>query len=110
MINSQLTDSNVEYLDPIHECKLYQRDDIDHHFPSNTSLNVLHINIRSVAKNFDELKVFLSPQGVPISIIVISETWIDDGVGWHDSEMNNYDCFHSARHGRRGGGVTLLIE
>jgi len=41
------------------ECSSYKPHELDHTFRDNKSLNVFHINIRSLNKNADELKLYL---------------------------------------------------
>ena len=45
--------------------------------PAAASFSVLHLNIRSIKKNFENFKKFLSSLGFTFSIICFSETWLD---------------------------------
>ena len=47
-------------------------------FPSRppNSLFILHLNIRSLTKNFESVYEFLQPLSHPPEVICISETWI----------------------------------
>ena len=42
------------------------------------NISVLHINIRSINKNFENFKLFLSDRNFSFSIICFSETWLND--------------------------------
>ena len=41
-------------------------------------LSILHLNIRSIKKNFENFKFFLSSLSFDFSIICFSETWLDE--------------------------------
>lgn len=99
-----------QYFEQYSDCKLYKPYDLDGDFKDNLSMNILHINIRSINKNIDEFKLYLANLKMYFSIIVITETWMDNEDDWTDFEWNNYDCFHTIRAGRRGGGVTVLTD
>lgn len=43
--------------------------------PLNSLLNILHLKIRSINKNVDELFILLNILGSSIDIIILSETW-----------------------------------
>ena len=45
---------------------------------NTTSVSVLHLNIRSINKNFDNFQLFLSSLNYCFSIICFSETWCND--------------------------------
>ena len=56
------------------------------------------------AAGLDELKLWLTPQRVPLAILLethwpFSNTWSDD---WH--------CIHSGKGSSRSGGVAILIS
>ena len=55
-----------------HQNQNFLGDDKD----ENTS--VLHLNIRSVNKDFENFKMFLSNKNFSFSIICFSETWLND--------------------------------
>ena len=44
----------------------------------STSLNLLHVNCKSVNKNFNSLNSLLQVSGGQLSVIAISETWLSD--------------------------------
>ena len=55
-----------------------------YYFPSQlTSMNVnqfsiFHLNIRSLRKNFEKLKILIGVTKIHFDVIVLSETWLDD--------------------------------
>ena len=74
----------------------------------NSSLSVLHLNIRSMHKNLDALLVHLGTISIEFDVICFSETWMrDDAV---DPFLPDYCAYHSVRKGRRGGGVAIYVH
>ena len=47
------------------------------HFSSET-FSILHLNIRTMTKNFETFKEFYNSLNVSFSIICLSETWAND--------------------------------
>ena len=76
---------------------------------NNDTFSLLHLNIRSLNKHFDELQSFLdNPSNKQLSVIGLTETWLS-----HDSNLpfliDNYDFVFKNRQGRVGGGVALYV-
>ena len=75
----------------------------------NKYFSLLHINARSLNKNFDSIEVLLnSLNQFPFSVIGITETWL------HTSSPNmfdiqNYSMIRADRRTGRGGGVAMYI-
>ena len=71
--------------------------------------SILHINARSLSRNFDNINDFLSTISHTFSIITISETWIygKPSIPFH---LNGYNFEHSDRPSGRGGGVALFVR
>ena len=76
------------------------------------SINVLHLNIRSLQKNKDNLTLLLSDmrdKGIVVHLIGLCETFVSK-----ESEslfnIENYCAVHRYRQGRLGGGTTVLIH
>ena len=69
--------------------------DLNVNTAANT-LSVLHLNIRSMKKNFESFKLFLSNFNFDFSIICFSETWLDDSSSLPQSlyELPKYKCIH----------------
>jgi hypothetical protein len=64
-----------------------------------------HLNIRSLIKNIDQLKIYLSNHQY---IICINETWLDDKINTYEVSLNGYDLVRIDRK-RTGGGVSICI-
>ena len=79
--------------------------------PNNkVQFSILHINIRSLQKNFDTFEEFLSSiKEFPFSLIALTETWL------HNNSpslftINNYKLCHIDRQNGKGGGVAFYIH
>ena len=74
--------------------------------------SILHLNIRSIKKNFENFKLFLSSFSFDYSIICLSETWLDDSFLESQSlyELPNYKSVHQVRNNGKGGGVSIYIN
>ena len=72
--------------------------------------SLLHINSRSISKNFDSVEILLrSLINYSFSVIGISETWLHA----NSPDVYNipeYDMLHADRKEGRGGGVALYIR
>ena len=71
--------------------------------------STFHLNIRSLPKNYDCLKLYLSTLSHSFSVLAFSETWLnDDFVSLYP--LSNYNSTHSCRNNRTGGGVSLFVS
>ena len=76
----------------------------------NTSFSIISFNIRSMKKNFEEFKNFISNFNYEFSIISLTETWcLDDQRNESIFKLKNYKSIHQARNGDRNGGGTCLF-
>ena len=88
----------------------YDQDSFNNKFLSTSfSSAFLHLNIRSIPRNLNKLKAYLSMMKIEFSIIGISESWLTE-----DSKdayyINGYNNIHLCRKNKRGGGVSLFIK
>ena len=101
-------DPDLQYFQT-EECIIWNQSSLKNALNSNSdSLTLFHINIRSYNKNSDDLLVFLDSLNSKFSLIVLTETWFDNVDDWKG--LNGYNAYHSIRSGRRGGGVTILVQ
>ena len=78
---------------------------------NTTSVSIFHLNIRSINKNFDNFKLFLSSLNYCFSIICFSETWFNDrNVDNSNYKLPNYSSIHKIRTHSRGRGVSIYIH
>ena len=75
----------------------------------DNSISLLHINIRSLHKNIDKLKILLNSINYKFSFIALSETWLKS-VPHSYYFLPGYELIVNNRHGTKtGGGVTLCF-
>ena len=77
-LNLQIFNTNIQNLNAPHilpeelQNQNFLRDDKDE------NISVLHLHIRSINKDFENFKMFLSNRNFSFSIICFSETWLND--------------------------------
>ena len=64
------------------------------------SFSILHINIRSLLKNFEKLREYLSPVKRDFSVVVLTETWCNDNKTAQNSilQLPNYTPIHQIKN------------
>ena len=72
-------------------------------------LNILHINARSLPKNFDNIVAFLNTLNSAPDVLAITETWLNKN-NKHLYQLIGYHSFHLVRSNRVHGGVTVFIS
>lgn len=76
---------------------------------SNTFM-ILHINCRSLNKNFDKIKHLLQQFPALPAAITLSETWINNEETNNFYSLKNYTFISKARtEKKRGGGVAIYL-
>ena len=73
-----------------------------------TRLSILTLNIRSLNANFHRLKLLLTKLGFNPTIIIVSETWINDQKPFLYS-LENY-IFINKPGENRGGGAGIFLQ
>jgi hypothetical protein len=75
-----------------------------------SSFSILHINCRSLNKNFDKLQNFLSNLAFQPAIITLSETWLKPSNPISFFSITDYSLISNPRKTKkRGGGVAIYI-
>ena len=75
----------------------------------NSTLNIMHFNIRSLVKNGNELIGFLHCMKKQPDVIVTSESFLDSN-SMADFHLNNYKDFHITREDTKRGGVSIFVK
>lgn len=75
---------------------------------SNGNLSIFHTNIRSIAKNFDELQVFLSQFNESFDIIVLTETWKIIDINLY--QITNYEVISNENQFNQNDGIIMYIK
>ena len=76
------------------------------------SFSVLHLNIRSMNKNFESFKEFYSKMKFKFSIVCFSETRVDDISFSKNSnfQLSAYKVLHQTITNRKVGGVCVFVH
>ena len=79
---------------------------------SKNSFSVLHLNIRSINKNFEGFSEFYSKLNHVFSVICFSETWAsEENINKNSTfQLKNYNVIHQVRNFRKGGGLCIFIH
>ena len=79
---------------------------------TNKSFSIISFNIRSMKKNFEEFRNFISELNYDFSVISLTETWcLDDPRNESLLKLNNYTSIYQARSSERhGGGICMFIH
>lgn len=72
-------------------------------------LNLVHLNIRSLTKHWDELNIYLSDRVSVLNVIVLTEINASekDIVEYH---LEGFVSFSLCREGRKEGGILIFLE
>ena len=72
----------------------------------------MHLNIRSLPKNIDNLTLLLSElevKGVVVHVIAVCETFVTK-LNFSLMDLENYRSIHKCRSDKMGGGVSLFLH
>jgi len=79
------------------------------HFDDKLCFNVLHVNCRSLNRNFEALQNLLSSVSGKLSVIAVSETWLTE-LSQDTFNLSGYTFASKCRTNKIGGGVGLYID
>ena len=79
---------------------------------SKNSFSVLHLNIRSINKNFEAFTEFYSKLNRIFSAICFSETWASEKNINKSStfQLKNYNVIYQVSNWRKGGGMCIFLS
>ena len=79
---------------------------------SADTLFILHLNIRSIKKNFENFNFFLFSLSFDFSVICFSETWLDESSLTSQSlyELPNCKNIHQIRNYGKGSRIFIYIK
>lgn len=106
ILNNSTDDDIVGEFNVVNDSLYYEVNEFND-VVSKDGLLVLHQNIRSFNKNFDEFSVFLGELRRNVDVIVLTETWFSQECC---SGISGYTDFHTYRPQRDGGGVSVYVR
>lgn len=83
--------------------------DVTNHYRSKKRCtSFFHLNTQSACGKVDELDALFSSFGFSFDVIMLTETWYQEG---HDMlKMRGYNTFHKNRIAKKGGGLLLIVK
>lgn len=75
---------------------------------NNNSLKIFHNNIRSIAKNGDELDIFLTQFSHSFDVLILTETWRIHNINMYNRP--NYDIMYNEGNVNQNDGVIIYIK
>lgn len=73
-------------------------------------LKIIHCNISSIGKNFDNLCLFLSTLEVEFDVIILTETHIQENIAHAPYTLKNYDLLYNKGNLNKNDGVIVYIK
>ncbi|MBY0580901.1 MAG: hypothetical protein K2P53_04385 [Rickettsiales bacterium] len=107
-MQDQPFDKNTSYFDSDKATILLKR----FKFCFSNQFSVFHLNIRSITKNFEELKILLLNLNFNFSLICLTESWILDTSFYQNSNfiLPNYKAISFERKSlKTGGGICIYV-
>jgi hypothetical protein len=90
-------------------CQYYSPNDVSQPSMSHNNFVILHINARSIPKNFNKLKLLISEIQVLPIVICVTESWLTDS-NFNSYTLPGYTLEACNRQDKLGGGVCNYIR
>ena len=97
--DTNMQNLNTPYILP-EELQNFLGDDDDE------NVSILHLNIRSINKNYENFKMFLSYLNFSFSIICFSKTWLNVS----NVDNSNYELLDYVSVHHKGDGISVYIH
>ena len=78
-------------------------------FGDKTNFSIIHLNARSLIRNFDQLNSFLRNINMPFSVIGVSETWLTHCTA-ELTNITGYNFVSNHRKSKTAGGVGIYLQ
>ena len=89
------------YVDKFKSCVKLQK--------ATNDCSLLHINVRSLPKNYDILQLCLANLDFSFDIIGLTETWLNKDIA-DLYKINTYNHIYRCGEKQKGGGVSLYLN
>ena len=79
---------------------------------NSDDFSIIHLNIRSMNKHFDDFKLFLQSLKFQFKVICLSETWAENCImNYSRFQISDYTMIHQERNSnKQGWGVCVFIH
>ena len=108
-LENDIDPDNNFLLEVNENCSYYTNEQFNHNITNEGNTSIIHLNSRSLNKNFKDIKDYLHTFSQPFNIIAISETWMNSG-DVEDFEMDGYELVYVNRKNKAGGGVAIYVD
>ena len=114
LLNDQDIDPENNFLNDITiKCKYYNETEFNSSHRTKTTFmsqfSIIHINCRSLRKNFYNIQNYLKQLNIKFDVIAITETWLFSLE--HDNfQIEGYNSNFVSRDEKRGGGVCIYVN
>ena len=103
--------NNSERFDTLENCKLIYPTSYKDFWQEDygrETLNILHLNARSITRNFEGIKSLISDLKIQLTCILVSETWLNDFK--FIPQIDGYNFVGMNRPNKIGGGVGIYVH
>lgn len=76
--------------------------------PSEHNLRIIHINIRSINKNFEQFMIMLTLTKLEFDLLIFTECWLQ--VAGNLPILNGYDSYFTKSNPIKNDGVVIYIK
>ena len=90
-------------------CTYYNERSFNESYQHSNTFSLFHVNIRSIPRNLDKLKLHLDSLKHNFSIIAVSESWLTS-INKDLYHLKGYTHKYEIREHRAGGGVSLFVN
>lgn len=75
----------------------------------NEKLHLMHVNIRSLRKHWDELQIYLYDSLSKLDLLLLTEINVDEDT-CNTFNLDGFHSYHLCRKGRKGGGILAFVN
>lgn len=73
-----------------------------------SSLSIIHMNVRSISKNFEQFRILLYSLRVCFDVIILTECWLTKAVTL--PVIEGYKSFLTTRNSNQNAGIVMYIK
>lgn len=84
-------------------------EEVDHKIYSDSKFSILHLNIRSANKNFDQFLLFFQIHKIDCDVIALTEAWLDEKDG-STYTIPDYTTYYKHSTQNKCDGILLFIK
>ena len=108
--NLLFCNNNDDDFPKLNKCKYIFGDEFQNNLQQGNSLSLLHINARSLSKNFDDFHSLLTSMNHNFTAIGVSETWFKSTSNIDMFNIDGYNLIQVNRANKKGGGVGIYVN